>query len=167
MLAFLIAVGVIGTPVEPPAGVGEIIATADTTVTAAARPGLSPIGPSIPLGAPEWPRAFDPGDLAPYAHSFDNVLAAGERIAEIVSVRMPPQAAALGVQIEQDPAYLPIIDADGGRAVQLYFSVDPAMQEAAQFDAAGVKLPVSFRVLTDANPPNRYERSAVLPVRQL
>lgn len=168
MLAQLIALGVFdgaATP-EPEAGTGEIIATPERTVAAVLPQPVTVIGNAIPLGAYVWPQAYDPGDHAPFAFGFAALLDEGERIADIASIRMSPAAAALGVMVDEAPTYAPIIDADGGQTVQVWFTVDPALQEAASFDASGVRLPVSFRVVTDSTPPKRFERTGVLVVRQ-
>lgn len=152
--------------VEQAAGEGAIVATPDSTVVAPANSAGVSAGPSIPIGAPVWTRPLDPGDCWPYAFSFDKNLMTGRRIAEIASIRMSAQGAALGVTIERDAPYAPIIDQDDARKVQVYFSVDAASQEALQFDGEGIKIPIAFRVWDDATPPNRIEQSGVLVVRQ-
>jgi len=161
----MIAAGVIAAQAEPAAG--EIVASADCTVTAVTRQAEVAIAAGIPQGAPTWPQPYDPGDHVPYAFDFAPLMAEDERIASIAAIRLGSQAAALGIAVDQAAGYAPTIDVDGGRKVQVWLLVSAPYQGDGQFDAGGVRMVVTFQVVTDALPPKRFERSAVLVVRQL
>lgn len=123
--------------------------------------------PGIPLGAVEWQQPYDPADHAPYAFDFSPLLDEGDRVAEILSVRLSSSAAALGIQIDQADGYQPLIDQAAGLKAQLWFVVADGQQEAASFLGAGVKIPVTMRVRTTLAPIKKFERTMVLTVRQL
>lgn len=164
MLTTLMLLGFFGGE-EIEAGTGPLIATAERRVAAARVQPVTVIGNAIPLGAYVWPQAYDPGDHAPYAFNFGALLGEEESIAAIDMIAMSSQAASLGVQVDQEEPFGPIITEDG-KHVQVWFVVDPSLQLSSQFDATGVRLPVTFRITTDATPPERYERTGVLVVRQ-
>ena len=126
---------------------------------------LASLGSGIPFGAAEWPQPFDPADHLPFGFSFEQLLDEGETIVDVERIALSSAGAALGLIVDKSSDFAPIIDAAAGRAVQLWFSVDPDMQNGAPFDAAGARVPVTFRVLTSK--AHRFERSAVLTVRQL
>jgi hypothetical protein len=121
----------------------------------------------IPYGAVEWRQPHDPADHAPYAFDFSALLDEGEKIADILSLRLSSAAAALGITVDTTAQYSPMIDEGAGVLAQVWFLVSEPQQDNASFSAAGVKMPVTMQIETDANPPKVYERTAVLPVRQL
>lgn len=166
MLMHLIALGLFASPSEGTAEKGAVIASQDRTATMTVIQAAAVRGSAIPLGAGAWAQQFDPGDHAPYAIDFTDLLDQGEGIAKIEAIKMSSTAALLGIGVDAASGYRPIIDA-AGKKIQLWFLVDQAYWESASFAAGGVLLPVSVRVVTDATPPKRYERTAVLTVRQL
>ena len=159
----LLLLGVLGGEVD--VGTGPIIAQPASTVAALSVPAAGAVGNDIPLGAYQWARPLDPADRAPYAFSFAQLLAPGEEIADIVRLTMSAAGAALGLEIDTSPGRIPIIGEDGN-AVQVWFRVDEAFQENAAFTGAGVRIPIAFLVETNSSPFKRYERTAVLTVRQ-
>lgn len=164
MLPLWIAAGIIALSTEP--SVGNVVAVQECTVAASRRQPEQSVGTSLPYGAYVWDQPFDPGDHVPYALDFGPLLDEGEKLAAIVTIRMSAAAAALGVAIDQSSGYAPVIDDEGGGKVQVWPLVASETQEAVQFDATGTRLPVTIRVLTDASPPKRFERTAVLIMRQ-
>ncbi|WP_313534389.1 hypothetical protein [Sphingomonas sp.] len=166
MLSHLIALGLFAAPADNSAEKGAVIATGDRTAVMTVIQPAASRGSAIPLGAGAWAQQFDPGDHAPYAIDFAELLDQGEGIAKIEAIKMSSTAALLGIGVDAASGYRPIIDA-AGKKIQLWFLVDQAYAESISFAAGGVLLPVSVRILTDATPPKRYERTAVLTVRQL
>ena len=163
MLALLVAAGAI--PEQAEAGTGPVDVPTERLAVAPTVQSLTPFGAGIPLGAASWQQPFDPADHLPYAFSFEALLDEGETIAAVERIALSSAGAALGVIIDQSTGFAPVIDADGGQRIQLWFSVDPDMQNNAPFDADGAQVPVTFRVLTSKS--HRIERTAVLTVRQL
>lgn len=168
MLAQLIALGVFtSTPGGGGTGdTGVVIATSERTAVLTAVQDSAARSSGIALGAGVWRQQYDPADHTPYALDFSALLDGGENIVEIEAITMNATAALLGVGIDAATGYAPIID-EGGKKVQVWFAIDEASWSLASFDAGGVQLPVTIRVATDAIPPKRYERTGVLPVRQL
>lgn len=123
------------------------------------------LGSSIPFGAVAWLQPLDPADHLPYGFSFESLLDTDETITMVESIALSSTGAGLGVLIDQSTGFAPIIDETGSRRIQLWFSVDPALQNTSPFDAAGAQVPVTFRILTSKL--HRLERTAVLTVRQL
>lgn len=163
MLALLVAAGII--PLQIDAGSGAFDVAPERIATPAKLQAETLLSAGIPYGATPWPWPFDPADEAPYGMSFDNQLDAGETIADILSISLSSAAAALGLTIDVSTGRAPLIDADGQRRVQLWFTVASAQQGSPSYDAAGVRLPVAFRVRTSKG--RRFRRSAVLTVRNL
>lgn len=145
---------------------GPVIASAARTVVLSAVQDTAARGSSIPLGAELWLQQFDPADHAPYAMDFAELLDEGEKIAEVETIYLNATAALLGVSVDTATDYRPVIDEIDGESVQIWFVVDEAAWAVSSFDAGGVQLPVTMRVITDATPPKRYERTGVLTVRQ-
>lgn len=166
MIAQLIAIGVFGASPGSVIEVGTVIATPERTVIFDTVQSTASVGLLVPLGAPRWQQPFDPADHAPYAGDFVKLLGASEKIATVEMIALSSSAAALGIIIDQTEGYMPIIDT-AGKKVQLWFTVDPELWGSAAFNAAGVQMPVSMRILTNSAPPKRFERTAVLTVRQL
>ncbi len=152
------AVSVRHGPVSVPAERVAAVARVQASSTAAA---------GIPYGAVEWRQPYDPADHAPYAFDFSALFDDGEKIADILSLRLSSAAAALGITVDTAAQFSPMIDDGAGVLAQVWFLVSEPQQDNASFSAAGVKMPVTMQVETDANPPKIYERTAVLPVRQL
>jgi hypothetical protein len=165
MLAQLVALGILSSAAGGDPGVGDVIASPDRTVTAVILQTTANVGSLIPLGAQQWRQPFDPADHAPFAFDFGPLLDEGEKIADIEQISLNATAALLGLTVDASADYAPIIDVDG-EVLQVWFIVDQAYWAAASFNASGVQLPVTFRIVTDATPPKRYERTAVLSVRQ-
>ena len=164
MLGLMIAAGVINVQTEVP--MGAIVATAECTVAAMRRQPETSSGVGMPLGAPVWQQAFDPGDHVPYAIDFSDLLTDGEKIAGVDSIRLTSTAAALGVTVDQAAQFAPLIDSASQSKVQLWLFVAVETQNVAQFDDAGTRVGVQIGVRTDATPPRRFERTGVLIVRQ-
>jgi len=163
MLTLLLAAGVIPEQSGVETGVFDV---PDERVAVAAKlQAAAAMGTGIPFGAARWQQPFDPADHLPYGFSFDAVLEEGETISEVELIALSSAGAALGVIIDQEAGFAPVVDDDGGRRIQIWFAVDPAMQDTAPFDAAGAQVPVTFRILTSKQ--HRLERTAVLTVRQL
>jgi hypothetical protein len=142
---------------------GDVIVSAERTVVLAAVQDTAARGSGIALGAGAWRQQFDPADHAPFAFDFDALLDDGEKIVEIETIYMNATAALLGVGVDTASGYGPLIDEDG-QLVQIWFVVDEAAWDVSSFDAGGVQLPVTVRVITDGS--KRYERTGVLTVRQ-
>ena len=165
MLTHLLVRGLLAG--APEIGTGEVVASADRTVILRTVASAATAAAGLPVGAIAWPQQYDPADHAPYAMDFAPLLASGEKIAAIEAISMNATAALLSVGVDQDAPYAPIIDTAAGQKVQIWFLVDPVAWASVSFSAAGVMLPVTVRVLTDSVPPKRYERTALLTVRQL
>jgi hypothetical protein len=166
MLTQLIALGLFAAPSGGTAEKGAVIATPDRTASMTVVQPSASRGTALPLGAAAWAQQFDPGDHAPYAIDFTELLDEDEGIAKIEAVKVSSTAALLGIGVDAASGYRPIIDA-AGKKIQLWFLVDQAFWESSSFAADGVLLPVSVRIVTDATSPKRYERTAILTVRQL
>lgn len=166
MLTHLLILGLLSAPGEGSTETGTVIASADRTAVMPIVQASASRGSLVPLGAAAWAQPYDPGDHAPYAIDFKDLLDEGEHVAKIEAIKVSATAALLGIAVDTSAGYRPIIDV-AGQKIQLWFLVDEAYWEAASFAAAGVLLSVSVRVVTDATPPKRYERTAVLTVRQL
>ncbi len=164
MLTHLIVLGLLSAPSG--GGIGQVIATPDRTAAMAINQPTASRPNNIPLGAVTWAQPYDPGDHAPYAISFKDLLDQGETIASIDAIKVSSSAALLGISVDTAAAYAPIIDIAGDK-IQLWFLVDQSAWESAAFAAAGVQVAITVRVVTDGAPPKRYERTAVLTVRQL
>lgn len=163
MLTALLMLEVMGGGVE--VGTGPIIAPPASTAAALSVPVDSPVGTDVPLGAYSWPRPLDPSDRAPYAFDFSQLLGSAERIADIVRLTMSAAGAAVGVEIDTSAGRTPIIGTEG-KAVQIWFRVAEASQDDPAFTGPGVRVGVSILVETDAVPFKRFERTAVLTVRE-
>ena len=163
MLALLLAAGAV--PEQSGALPGVFDVPIERIASAARVQPAAAVGNGIPFGAVAWAQPFDPADHLPYGFSFDALLDAGETIASIERIALSSAGAALGVTIDQTAGFLPTVDQDGARRIQLWFLVDAALQSALPFDAAGAQVPVSFRILTSKS--HRLERTAILTVRQL
>lgn len=173
MLLHYLALGIIDGPPGggdggsgPYTDTGAVDLPNDRMVVLAVPQGSVSLASGLPMGSRAWQREFDPGDHVPYGIDFTAHLDAGEKIAEISYVAMNATAALLGVGVDTAAGFGPLIDT-AGKIVQLWFVVDEASWSASSFDVAGVQLPVTVRVETDAASPKRIERSAVLVVRQL
>lgn len=165
-MLLLIAAGIIPLAGDV-GGVGQINVPAERTAVMAKVQGTAVTSDTIPLGATEWEQPFDPADHAPYAADFSEMLGDNERIARILRIRSSATAAALGIKIDDDPDYAPIIDQEEGKKVQVWPVVDPDLEDSDPFLAAGVRIPVATQIETDSTPPKRFERTSVLKVRQL
>lgn len=166
MLLHLIALGVIPQDEDTETETGTVIATADRTAVLTAVQASTAQGAGIPLGAVPWRQQIDPADHVPYAVDFTALLGADEKIASIAGLSVSAAGALLGVQIDTAVGYRPIIDT-AGKKIQVWFLVDAAFWASGAFDASGILVTVTARVLTDAEPPKRFERTTVLSVRQL
>lgn len=166
MLTHLLLLGLLSAPADGTTETGTVNVSTDRTVVMAAVQVTASRGSSVPLGAGTWAQPYDPGDHAPYAIDFTPLLDQGEEIAKIEAVKVSATAALLGIAVDTAAGYRPIIDVEG-KKIQLWIVVDEAYWEAASFAAAGVQLAIAVRVTTTATPPKRYERTAVLTVRQL
>lgn len=166
MLTHLIAFGLFAAPGDGTTEKGAVIATPDRTAIMAVIQTTASRVAGAPLGATTWSQPYDPGDHAPYAIDFGDLLDEGENIASIEAIKVSAAAALLGISVDQAAGYRPIIDV-AGQKIQLWFLIDQAFWESASFAASGVLLPVSVRIATTSTPPKRYERTAVLTVRQL
>ncbi len=167
MLSHLIALGLLAASDGSTSQKGPVDVPDDRTAVMAVVQPSAARGTAAPLGAAVWAQPYDPGDHAPYAVDFSDLLGESEGIAKIEAIKVSSIAALLGIAVDQATEYRPIIDVAARRKVQLWFLIDQAYWEAASFAASGVQLAVSVRVLTDSVPPKRYERTAVLTVRQL
>lgn len=172
MLTFFLALGIFsassggGGGDGPYTETGAVIASVERTVVLAAVQDTASRGAGVPYGAGSWRQQFDPADHAPYAIDFTDLLDEGEGIAQIDLVAMNATAALLGVQIDTASGYGPLIEVTVGKQLQIWFVVDTESWELSSFDAGGVQLPVTARIATNATPPKRYERTAILTVRQ-
>ncbi len=163
MLLMLLATGVV--PEESGTVIGPFDVPDERIAIAKKVQGASSVAVGLPLGAAQWEQPFDPSDRLPFGMSFVELLDAGETITSIDRIALSSTAAGLGVIIEQASPRAPVIDEIDLRRLQLWLSVDDAMQAAASYDASGVRFPVTFRVTTSKG--RRFERSAILTVRQL
>ena len=163
MIAQLIALGVFSAAAPPTSGVVNV--PDERTALVARVQASAAIAAGIPLGAVEWEQPYDPADHARYAFSWATLLEPEEQVAEILAIRVSSAAAALGIMVDQSLGHSPLIDSVEGRKVQLWFVVAEAMQEAATFLGAGVKIPITMKILTTLG--QTYERTNVLTVRQL
>ena len=120
----------------------------------------------IPRGSTIWKQVYDPADHVPFFADFSSILDTNEKIADIERIRLTASATALGLSVDLTPLYRPVIDAATGQKIRLWFTTDEATQEEAAFDKDGVQVGVTVRILTDSNPPKRFERTSVLTVRQ-
>jgi len=144
---------------------GDISATADQTVVVPATADTTQSGAGLPLGALAWKADFDPADRSPRAFNFTPLLN-GAKVAAVLRITMSAGGAAVGLMVDDDTARQPIIGTDGQR-VQLWFFVDEALQNDPTFADGGVQVGISVKIQTDASPPQEYERTGVLTVRQL
>lgn len=163
MLALLLAAGAI--PEQTGAASGVFDVPKERIAIAARVQPASAMTNGIPYGSSAWLQAFDPAEHLPYGISFDSLLDTDETIESVERIALSSAGAALGVIIDQTIGFAPTVDQDGKRRIQLWFLVDPALQNSLPFDAAGTQVPVTFRVLTSKS--HRLERTAVLTVRQL
>jgi hypothetical protein len=167
MLTHLLVLGLLAGPTSGSGtDTGAVIATPDRTASMAVIQSAASRPSNIPLGAVTWSQPYDPGDHAPYAINFTDLLDEGETIASIDAIKVPSSAVLLGISVDTAAGYGPIIDI-AGKKIQLWFLVDQTAWESASFTGAGVQLPITVRVNTGSTPPKRYERTAVLTVRQL
>lgn len=167
MLTHLLTLGIVAAASGGGTETGQIIATPARTVKVDVNQsgGVSAIG--IPYGAPIWGQPFDPADHAPFAIDFSALLPGDEEIAAIDEIAMSAAASMLGVSVDLTPGYAPIVDAAAGKKIQFWPVVNMTYWNSLSFSAGGVMLPISFRILTNSTLPKRFERSAVLMVRQL
>lgn len=152
-------------PEQSGAATGTFDVPTSRTATAQRLQASTAIGTGIPYGAALWPQPFDPADHLAYGFSFKDLLDNGETITAIERIAVSATGAGMGLTIDQSAGFQPIIDQNGGQRIQLWFSVDPALQASSAFDASGTSIAVTFRILSSKS--NRIERSAVLMVRQL
>ncbi len=161
MLALWSAAGIVADASAIPTG--PVDAPKERIAIAPRLQPATPSGAGIPYGAATWAWPFDPADYLPYVFSFESAMDTNESIATVERIAISSAGAALGLMIDQGSNH-PVIDEAGKRRIQLWFSVDPAMQTSLPFDAGGALIPISFRVLTDK--AHRLDRTAVLMVRQ-
>lgn len=167
MIAQLIAAGVFAAGAPSPATRGPVNVPAERTARVARIQAATASIAGIPHGAVEWQQPYDPADHAPYAFDFSDLFEDGEKIDDILALRLSASAAALGIIIDTAPSYGPVIDNVDGTKAMIWFVVSGAQQESASFTAAGVKVAVTMKVSTTSTPSKTYERTCVLTVRQL
>lgn len=148
-------------------GTGNMTVTTERTIIVNRVQPNTNVGDGIPLGAPMWKQQFDPGDHAPFAIDFSPLLLVGERIAAIEAITMAAQATTIGLSIDNQGPFVPIIDQENGMKIQVWFVVNSASKLLSRYDASGVNILVTFRIRTDAAIPVTWERSGVLNVRQM
>lgn len=165
MLALQIASGVVPEQSGGGAGFGVFDAPAVRTVTPAKVQPAASIGVGLPYGAAQWQQPFDPNDHLAFGISFNDLLEVGETITGVDSIAVSSTGAGLGVAIDQALGFAPIIDADGKRRIQFWLSVSSAFQGSPAFDASGTPVAITVRITTSKS--NRFERSAIVTVRQL
>lgn len=154
-----------GAVTDPPiTAKGDIIATADRTVTPTPIPSGSGTVSGVTTAYP-WAAPFDPADRTAFAIDWTRLLEAEETIAQIDDIRMSAEGASLGIQVDAAAGRAPIISTDG-KMTQVWFLCDPAFQSDAAFLGAGVKVGLSVLIRTDSDPYKQFERTAVLTVRE-
>lgn len=155
-----------GAVTDPPiTATGDILATAERTVTPAPVPTGNGSSVDLSLTAYPWAAPFDPADRTPYAIDWSLLLEAAETIEQIDRIRMSPEGAALGIQVDSSVGRSPVISTDG-KKTQVWFLCDPAFQSDPLFSGAGVQVGLSVLTRTNADPYKQFERTAVLTVRQ-
>jgi hypothetical protein len=164
MLLHLIAFGIVATAALEP-GSGDVVVPAAQTVVLKPGTASTGTGTGIPPSAAPFARPLDPSDHAPYAFDFSEVLEEGENIASIERFQVTATAAALGVMVDSDPDFLPVID-HGGKIIGVWFKVDPLFEFNTAFSSPGVKAGIAIKIKTDSAQPKTFERTGVLSVIQ-
>lgn len=167
MIAQLVALGVFSAAGAPGVSFGPVDVPPERTAVLARVQQNAASTAGIPNGAVVWEQPFDPADHAPYAFDFSALLHGGEKIADLLSVRLSATGASLGILIDIEEGYGPMIDDADGEKAQVWFKVATLEQDGVAFAQAGARVPVTMQILTTSAPPKVYERTAVLPVRQL
>lgn len=164
MLALWTALGLTGGGLST--RFGDLVAVPECIVTATRVQGGSALGAGIPLGAPVWQQFLDPADRLPFAYDFGPLLADGEMLGKIDEIALSPIATELGVFIDTEVDYWPIIAGPKRTHIQLWFNVLPRFWESGAFEATGTQFPVFFRTSTAGRPSKRFDRTAVMAMRQ-
>jgi len=102
---------------------------------------------------------MDPADRRRLIARAETLLA-GASIAS-ADVVLGPEAVALGLTMIEDEDHGPSII--NGNAIEAWFEVDAEIQTDPAFDT-GVRLPVEFTMVTDADPPETLQRTMTITV---
>ena len=115
----------------------------------------------------KWQRPLDPSNIAPYVchfrHATKPMLDPLEKITSF-TVTLSENALLQGLQLG-DGSYAPTTYMNGS-GVKIWLKVDPTKQGNVLFNCDGLWLPVTFKVVTDANPANTYEATCAVRVVQ-
>lgn len=166
MLIALIAAGAIqtsGAEIDPITG--PITAPAARTAIIKRATAVSLTGTGLPLNAAPWPLPFDPSDHLEYAMDFGFLLGAA-KIASIERLTVSEVGASHGLQIDVDPEFPVLIDSEAGQKIQFWLLIDPAFETNSIFAGFGTKMGISALIMTDSNPAQHYEATAVLTGQQ-
>lgn len=162
MLTMLLAGGAFVD--QPIIDFGAFDVPPERIATVAKVQGATPFGNGIPLGAALWQQSLDPADHLPFGIAFTDLLDGTETIASVEKLAISSAGAALGVIIDGSGATAPVIDNAGALRVQLWLSVSADAQSAPLFDAGGIRVAISCRVITTK--ARKFDRTSVLTVRQ-
>lgn len=162
MISQLIVIGVIATASLQP-GSGTVDVPAAQTVVLKPGTASSGTGTGIPPTATPFLRPIDPSDHVILAFDFSEVLGEAEGIATIMRIQPTAAAALVGVEVDDDPNFLPVIDT-GGKLIALWVKVDPDFEFNSAFNSPGIKAGIAIKILTDAAQPQRFERTGLLTV---
>lgn len=165
MLTALLLTGFLGGE-GLPALPGPVVVGEERTAVLPITQATDQVAASVPLGAVRWKQHFDPAEHKAYAFDFSLLLASNESIEKIERLRVSSVGVAAGVAIDGEDPFRPIIDEATGKKIQLWFSVEPSLQENTVFSGTGLVVAVTATVTTNSTPPERFERSAALVVRQ-
>jgi hypothetical protein len=105
---------------------------------------------------------MDPRDIVDYVSEFDELLESSELIASFL-VETTPEAAALGFEISS--TFPPSLE-PGGQNIIYWVGVNDANQEDLVWCDGGELIPVVITIETSIV-PRRYQRTFLIPVRQL
>lgn len=107
----------------------------------------------------------DPGDVVALGLDVGALLQPGEGIdTTSLAVTLSNAALVLGLIVADTAPRAPAV-ADDARTIVFWLSVDPVAQDNPAFDGWGTEVEVTIRFSTSASPPQTFERSARLGVR--
>jgi hypothetical protein len=150
---------------EPSGSTGDVTLTNERIVYAVRQQPDKETARRLPLGVPQWKQPLDPADHVPYGLDFGQLMDPSETIATIETVSIDADDT-LGLIIDMDAPYHPIIDSAKSVLIQAWFSVEEGRRKDASWSGKGQVMSITFRITTNSTPPKRYERTAALNVRQ-
>ncbi|MGB7407136.1 MAG: hypothetical protein WA908_01405 [Pontixanthobacter sp.] len=118
----------------------------------------------LPKKAVRFEETIDPSDTLPFDLDLAAMLPNGEAIAN-VTIGPASESAALGFRVLNDADYAP--SQPTLTSIRFYPGIEEGSRSASIWSNDGQDCAVEVSIETDATPPNKVQRSAIVRVEQL